>query len=72
MPCLTLNTLILLETTTYGTATVTGVTSLITGLDHALATSAPQAPSHRVSKCQNTEVLDASVQSESSLTGETR
>eukprot|EP00961_Rhodomonas_salina_P132060 1777712-Rhodomonas_salina.2 len=53
--------LILPEATTYGPATVTGVTSesLITGLDHA--PSAPQA--HRVCKCRNTEVEDASVQS---------
>eukprot|EP00961_Rhodomonas_salina_P060191 808200-Rhodomonas_salina.1 len=35
MPCSTQNVLILPEATTYGTATVTRVTSLITGLDHA-------------------------------------
>eukprot|EP00961_Rhodomonas_salina_P092049 1238695-Rhodomonas_salina.1 len=52
MPCSLQNVLILPQTTTYGTATVTGVTSLITGLDHRDAPSAPQA--HGVCECRNT------------------
>eukprot|EP00961_Rhodomonas_salina_P080825 1087068-Rhodomonas_salina.1 len=43
MPCSTRNVLILPQTTSYGNTTVTGVTSLITGLDHRDAPSAPQA-----------------------------
>eukprot|EP00961_Rhodomonas_salina_P141136 1899931-Rhodomonas_salina.1 len=35
MPCSTRNVLILPQTTTYGTATVTRVTSLITGLNQS-------------------------------------
>eukprot|EP00961_Rhodomonas_salina_P255821 3457197-Rhodomonas_salina.1 len=66
MPCSLQNVLILPQTTSHGTDTVTGVTSLITGLHQA--PSAPQA--HGVCNCQNTEVEDASVQSESSLTSE--
>eukprot|EP00961_Rhodomonas_salina_P138615 1864819-Rhodomonas_salina.1 len=64
--CSARNVLILPQTTTYSPATVTGVTSFLI-LDHA--PSAPQT--HGVCECQNTEVEDASVQSESSLTAET-
>eukprot|EP00961_Rhodomonas_salina_P057690 775384-Rhodomonas_salina.1 len=62
MPCSMLDTLILPDTPTYGTATVTGVTSLVTGLYHA--PSAPQAQAQGVCKCRNTEVEAASVLSD--------